>query len=91
MAQGDAPPRIFKLRLRSNVGRRRVAEVWVKVPYSGLFNMIDVLGRAVATRQVMWFRLDVPAHIPDEMRDELQRWPVAFAGISGLTGIDWNA
>lgn len=91
MAQGNAPPRIFKVTLRSALGRRRKVETWVKVPYSGLFNMLDVLGRAVATRQIMWFRLDVPTYIPDEVRDELQRWPVALAGLSNITEIDWNA
>lgn len=86
----DTPPRIFRITLRSALGRRRRVETWVKVPYSGLFNLLDVLGRAVATRQVMWFRVDVPGRITNEMRDQLERWPVALAALSESTGVDWN-
>lgn len=91
MTQGDAPPRIFIVTFRSAFGRRRKVSAWVKVPYSGLFNLLDVLGRAVATNQVMWFRIDVPQRVPDEVRDELVRWPVALALMSERTGVDWNA
>jgi hypothetical protein len=91
MAQGDAPPRIFVLRYRSLLGRKRVAEMWLKVPYSGLFGLVEVLARAITTRQVMWFRLDVPQVVPNERRSELARWPVALHESSAITGVDWDA
>lgn len=85
------PPRIFTVTYRSALGRRRKVSAWVKVPYSGLFNMVDVLARAVTTRQVMWFRIDVPHIVPDEVRAELVRWPVALAASSEITGVNWDA
>ena len=91
MSETEAPPRIFIVTYRSNLGRRRKVSMWIKVPYSGLFNLIDVLGRAMATRQVMWFRLDVPVLITDYWRARLQRWPEALATSSEITGVDWNA
>jgi hypothetical protein len=84
------PPRIFKLTYRAAIGRKRKVSVWIKVPYAGLFNLLDVMGRAVATSQVMWFRLDVPPVITAEMRQSLLRWPMALSGSSRLTGVDWN-
>jgi hypothetical protein len=87
----DAPPRIFIVTYRAAFGRRRKVSMWIKVPYSGLFNLLDVLGRAVATKQVMWFRVDVPTVIFPENRERLERWPVALAASSEITGVDWNA
>jgi hypothetical protein len=87
---GDAP-RIFVVTYRSTHGRGRKFEMWIKVPYGGLFNLLDVMGRAVATGQVRWFRVDVPSVITDVMRANVKRWPAALAESSRITGVDWNA
>ena len=84
-------PRIFRVTYRSRLGRKRKVTFYVKVPYSGLFSMNETLARAVSTRQVMWFRLDVPEFIHPNSREALARWPAAFAVSSEITGVDWNA
>lgn len=83
------PPRIYKVRYR---GRRRVATVFVKVPYGGLYGMTELLTRMLAIGQVRWFSL-APA-TPVEIglvRDGLQRWLPALTESSSITGVDWTA
>lgn len=87
----EAPPRIYVLSYRAARGRRRVMRLWLKVPYSGLFNLMDVMARAMTTRQVLWFRIEAPQVVPDERRSELARWPVALAASSLITGVNWDA
>jgi hypothetical protein len=91
MSNGDAPPRIFKVRYRS-LHNGRCATVFVKVPYSGTYGMTEMLTRQQTKRQVMWFRVDV-ASAKDiaEHRSELARWPDALRASSLITRVDWAA
>ena len=84
-------PRIFRVTYRSAV-KRRVISTWVKVPYGGLFGMTEALTRAMATGQVLWFRIDVarPGEITNEVRGSLQRWPTALEETSTSTSVEWN-
>jgi hypothetical protein len=84
------PPRIFTVTYRSALGRKRKVVMWLKVPYSGIFAMTEVLARALTQRSILWYRVDVPQRVPDERRSELARWSVAFAQSSEITGVDWN-
>jgi hypothetical protein len=91
MANGDAPPRIFKITYRSAINGR-VVRVFAKVPYGGLFDLTDKLSRMVTERQILWFRLDVakPKEIA-EHRSTLGRWLGALAESSAVTKVDWLA
>ena len=91
MANGDAPPRIFKVTYRSAVNGR-VARVYVKVPYGGLFDLNDKMARMLSERQILWFRVDVAksAEIA-EHRSTLSRWLGALTGTSHITRVDWLA
>lgn len=88
----DVTPRIYRVRYRSAVGRRRVADGIVKVPYSGLFALVETLARAVTTGQVLWFRVDVATSAEiKRARDRLVRWSefLAFTSTT-LTGVDFT-
>lgn len=87
------PPRILKVRYRSNVGRRYVAECYVKVPYGGLHGMyalVEALTRAMQMRRILWFRIEAPSVITDELRGQLARWPEALGLTSERTGVTWE-
>ena len=91
MANGEAPPRIFKIEYRSAINGRK-AKVFAKIPYSGLFDLSSKLARMVSERQILWFRVDVAksAEIA-EHRGELARWPDALTPTSSVTRVDWSA
>ena len=81
------------MRYRSNVGRKLVAECYVKVPYGGLHGMYaltETLTRAMQTRRILWFRVEAPAVITDELRGRLARWPDALRLTSERTGVTWE-
>jgi hypothetical protein len=84
-------PNIFKVTYRSAVNGR-VARVWVKVPYGGLFDLNEKLARMLAAGQLLWFRVDVakPKEI-EENRSSLQRWLAALTGTTPVTAVDWSA
>lgn len=80
----ESPPRIFHLtlvrtRIPGKPRARRTENHWLKVPYASLFGLVDTLARAMATKQIAWFKLeaarprDIGAH-----RDELKRWDEAL-------------
>ena len=84
-------PNIFKVTYRSAVNGR-VARVFVKVPYGGLFMLNEMLARQMATGQILWHRVDVakPVEI-GEHRSELQRPIPALLGTTPLTKVAWDA
>jgi len=87
------PPRILRVRYRSNHHPRRAVEVWVKVPYGGVHGMyalVQALTRAVQTREILSFRVDAPQKITPEHRAQLRRWPEALALTSPRTGVTWE-
>ena len=86
------PPRIFKVTYRSGL-RHRNAEMYMKVPYGGLFGMSEVLSRMLTTGQILWFRISVakPGEITPEIRSGLERWMPALTHTSDTTGVDWTA
>ena len=91
MANGDAPPRIFKVTYRSGVNGR-VARVYVKVPYGGLFDLNEKLARMLSERQIQWFRVDVAKSAEIAVhRSELARWLEALTSSSRITRVDWLA
>lgn len=91
MANGDAPPRIFKVTYRSAINGR-VARVYVKVPYSGLFDLNDKMARMLSERQIQWFRVDVAkSQEIAEHRSQLARWLDALADSTRITRVDWLA
>jgi len=85
------PPRIVKITYKGK-RFRRVAVAYAKVPYSGLYEMNEVLARMLATNEVEWYRVDAakPADI-DRVRDDLQRWLPALESTTPITGVDWRA
>jgi len=91
MANGDTPPRIFKITYRSGVNGR-VARVFAKIPYGGQFDLAEKLARMQSKGQIIWYRVDVakPAEIA-ENRSRLSRWLGALAESSAVTKVDWLA
>lgn len=86
----DYQPRIYRVIYRSAINGRLV-KVFMKVPYSGLYAMTEVLTRAVANRQVAWYRLDPakPGEITPKVRAALKRWPEALGNTVAKTGVNW--
>ena len=94
-----AQPRIFRIRYggfrrRGEHGRFISSRFdgYVKVPYAGLFGLMETLTRAMTTNQISWFRIDVakPGEITPEIRDNLVRWTEALSYSTGVTGVRWN-
>lgn len=85
-----APPRIFRITIRSAYNLK-LARVYAKVPYGGVYAMTEALARALATGEILWFRVDVPkaSEITDGIREKLQRWPEAFRSMSERTEVTW--
>jgi hypothetical protein len=91
---------VFKIRYASThrrdvvTGRfiRSTVTVFVKVPYSGLFGLVDWFARAMFTNQVTAFSIDVarPDEITDEVRTNLRRWTDALVDTSLITQVDWT-
>jgi len=87
----DYPPRILKITYRSGVNGR-VARVFAKVEYSGALDLNEKLGRMMAKRQIIWFRVDVAKAAEIAIhRSELARWRSALANSSPITRVDWLA
>jgi len=88
---GRHSPNIFKVAYRS-AHNGRVARVFVKVPYGGLFSLNDMLARQLATGQILWCRVDVAkATEIAEHRSELARPLDALRGTTVLTRVAWDA
>lgn len=96
---GTPPPRIYRVRYSTH--RRRgpngrwitsTFDHYIKVPYSGLFGLLDTLGRATTTGQVVSFTIDVakPGEITPEIREGLVRWPDALHFSTDATGVDFT-
>lgn len=85
-----APPRIFRVTIRSAYNGK-LARVFTKVPYGGVYAMTEALTRAVMTGEVEWFRIEpAKAHdITAGIREHLQRWPEALRSMSERTGVTW--
>ena len=79
--------RIIRLRYRSAHGRRRVYDHLLKVPYGAGFGLVEVMARAGATGEVMWYRIDWPDTITAEDRKRLVRWQEAL----DADGLRWAA
>ncbi len=85
-----APPRIFRITIRSAYNNK-LARVFTKVPYGGVYALTEALTRALATGEVLWFRVDVPkgSEITPHIRETLQRWPEALRSMTERTGVTW--
>lgn len=78
------PPRIFRLTYRGANGR--VAVVLFKAPYGGVFELGEVLNRALTSGQVRWYRLEPATTIEiNRERDTLERWPIALEASKRIT------
>ena len=82
-------PNIFKVSYRSAINGR-VARVFVKVPYGGLFSLNEVMARQLAAGNLLWFRVDV-AKTKEiaEHRSELARFMGALMETTKVTRVDW--
>ena len=86
-----APPRIFRVTYRSAINGR-VARVFAKVPYGGLFDLNEKLARMLSKNQIRWFRVDVATPVEiSENRSKLGRWLGVLAETSSITKVDWLA
>jgi hypothetical protein len=84
-------PNIFKVAYRSALNGR-VARVFVKVPYGGLFSLNEMLARQLATGQILWCRVDVAKAADIALhRSELARAIPALMGTTPITHVDWAA
>jgi hypothetical protein len=84
-------PNIFKVSYRSAINGR-VARIWVKVPYGGLFALNETLARQLASGNLLWFRVDIAK--PDQIaehRSELARFMGALMKTTRITAVDWTA
>lgn len=89
-ARVDARPRIFRVRYRS-ASVRRVADGIVKVPYSGMFGLVETLVRAVETNQVLWFRVDrASGKEIAKVRDQMVRWTEFLDSTATTMGVDFR-
>ena len=92
------PPRIYRLTYKGSASPRgergrfiaRVACAYIKVPYGGLFGLSDTLDRALTTRQIAWYRLELANTITPEIRAGLVRWGEALQTTSAVTGVRWD-
>jgi len=86
-----APARIWHVDYTS-VHRRR-KEVFVKVPYGGLFAMTELLTRMLHEDQIVRFQIRKAraGEITPTVRASLERWLPALVGTSSWTGVDWTA
>ena len=92
MSATTSRPRIFRVRYRSALGRRRIADGFVKVPYASMFALVDTLTRAVETNQVLWFRVDVAtAQQIARVRDQLVRWTEFLSTTTQITEVDFTS
>lgn len=83
------PPRLFRVRFTTSEPRRRVA--FVKCPYGGVHDMYAMGGaltRALYTKQIRRFNIDVNFPITPEVRAAVQRWPEALE--SAAPEVDWT-
>lgn len=93
VAARPIPPRLFRVTYVSERSQPRRGLAFVKCPYGGihdLYALTAALTRAVNTRQIRWFRVDVPRVITPEMRAAVKRWPEALALSSQRTGVTWE-
>lgn len=90
MSERVDPPRIFRVRYRS-AKIRKVVDRYVKVPYSGFFGLTETLARAMETKQILWFRIDVakPPEIA-KVRDQLVRWTEFLNDTASTTEVDFT-
>lgn len=82
------PPRIYRVRYtrkarpRDQRGRflARAVEVWVKVPYGGLFGLSDTLSRALTTHEIETFSIHaaLAGEVTADVRAQLERWEMAL-------------
>jgi hypothetical protein len=87
----NPPPRIVKITYKGK-RFRRVATCIAKIPYSGLYELNEVLARMLATNEVEWYRVDIAK--PKEIeagRADLKRWLPALEATTMITGVDWKA
>ena len=99
VAEHPASPRIFHLAyttpIQRGVGgkfRPRSGSAFVKVPYSGIYALVENLARAMTTGQIESFRLRIarPREITPEVRASLTRWPEALQTTTEVTAVDWS-
>lgn len=91
MASDNAAPRILKITYKSGKNRR-LARVFAKVPYSGIYDLNEKLARMFAKGEITWYRVDKAT--PDEInenRSTLGRWLGALSESSTVTRVDWLA
>lgn len=81
-------PRIWKITIRSAYNGK-LAWTYAKVPYGGIFACTEQLTRAVATGEILWFRIEPATKITDHIRSTLLRWPEALRSLTGRTGVTW--
>jgi hypothetical protein len=55
-----------------------------------MYALTETLTRAMQTRKILWFRIDVPMQITPEMRGQLLRWPDALKLTSERSGVTWE-
>jgi hypothetical protein len=80
---------IARLRYKAN---HRVADIYVKLQYGGVFGLVETMARAWAMDEIDWFRIDTikPGEITPEIRAGLVRWPEALAITRVRTKADFN-
>lgn len=85
-----APPRIFRVTIRSSYNHK-LARVFTKVPYGGVYALSEALTRAMMTGEIEWFRIEPArgADLTDHVRKNLQRWPEALRSMTDRTGVTW--
>lgn len=84
-------PNIFKVAYRSAINGR-VARVFVKVPYGGLFALNEVMARQLAAGNLLWFRIDVAKTTEiAEHRSGLARFMGALMDTTKVTQVDWTS
>jgi hypothetical protein len=85
-------PRIFRITIRS-AHNGKLAWVYAKIPYGGVYNCTEQLTRAMMTGEILWFRIE-PAKasaITPHVRAALVRWPEALRSMSERTQVTWLA
>ena len=86
----EAPNRIFLVSFRSATGRKRVVRnIPVKVPYGDVNAMGERLARATQQGELIWYRVERPLTITNDMRAALRRWPQALNESGKEVGVTW--
>lgn len=83
---------VFKVEYKSAINRR-VARIFVKVPYGAAYGLMETITRAYLKGDVVWFKVSDfgDGELTPDIRESLLRWPQALAASTAKTKVVFGA